>query len=177
MFERFDDEVRAVLVGVPQDAAAAGSTTTEAEHLLLGLASAPTTKAGRILHAHGVGRAVVLARLSDPAGGFSEADASALASVGVDLDAVQRAADEVFGEGAFAQAGVRPARGSGRFGESAKAALAASLPECLSSRSKEITTVHLLLGLLRDPNGRCSALLDPFGLDYDAVRDEDGKAA
>lgn len=177
MFERFTKDVRLMLVGVQQDAAVAGSTTIEAEHLLIGIASAPTTSAGRILDSHGVTRTGLLASLEEPTGGFSDFDADALASVGVDLIAVQRSADEVFGEGAFARAGIRPLRGRARFGESAKTALARSLQEALATDSKEISTTELLLAMMRDPKGRCAILLKPFGLDYDTVRREAGQAA
>lgn len=177
MFERFDKETKGVLVGAPAEAAAAGSRTIEAEHLLLSMAAASSTEAGRLLRRHQVTRAGLLAALVDPRGGFDQADVEALSSVGVDLAAIQNAADDLFGAGSFAQAGVRPARGAARFGESAKTALALSLQESLSSKSRRISTLHLLLGLIRDPSGACTRLLAPFGLDYDAIRKSVDEAA
>ena len=177
MFERFDAEVKQILVGAPSDAAVSGSSTIEAEHLLVGMASAPRCQAGRLLQAHRITRRDLLNALRDPSGGFSDTETAALASLGVDLASIQRSADEVFGQGAFARAGIRPSRGTARFGESAKTALALSLHESLSARSKRITTIHLLLALLKDPKGRCAGLLDDFGLDYDTVHREAEAAA
>lgn len=177
MFERFDAELKQVLVGAPADAALTGSSTIEAEHLLVGLASAPRCAAGRLLHGHGVTRGGLIDALRDPSGGFTDADAAALASVGVDLRSIQQSADEVFGDGAFARAGVRPSRGTPRFGESAKAALALALQESIVARSKRISTVHLLLAVLRDPDGGCAGLLEGSGVDYGTVRREADAAA
>ena len=177
MFERFDKEVRSVLAGATLDASAAGSTTIEPEHLLVGLASAPASEAGAILRSHNVTRTSLLHAIRGPSGGFTPSDADALARLGIDLAAVERAADETFGPGAFAQAGVRPTRGGARFGETAKAVLPLALHEALAVESKTITTVHLLLALVRDPRSRCAALLAPAGLDYDSVKAEARKAA
>jgi ATP-dependent Clp protease ATP-binding subunit ClpA len=177
MFERFDKELKQVLIGAPRDAAMAGSTTIEAEHLLIGLVSSADTKAGALLNAHGMTRSGLLSALNDVDGGFDDLDADALATIGIDLSAIQRSADEVFGPGALGRAGLRPSRGGARFGESAKSALSGSLHESVASRSRRITPVHLLLALARDPQEPCARLLATAGLDYETIRREAAEAA
>lgn len=172
MFERFGKDVKQLLMAVHGDAAIAGSTTVEGEHLLVALASAPETAGGAVLRAHGVTRGGLLSALDDRSGGFDDGDAAALFSIGIDLAQIQRSARRIFGDTAFGRAGVRPRKGGRRFGESAKTALAVSLQESLSSGSRTITTLHLLLALARDPHSRSAQLLSAHGLDYDVVRAE-----
>ena len=175
MFERFDREVKQALTAAPGEAAVAGATTVSAEHLLLALAGNPSTAAGRILQSHGASREALRRAMLKSRGGMTMADSDALASLGIDLDAVEAAADQVFGPGAFARAGVRPARGGTRFGESAKTALSNSLHECLAAAEHNIGPTHLLLAISKDP--AASALLSRFGLSYDTIRAEANRAA
>ena len=177
MFERFDRDVRMVVSGAPHDAAATGSTTIEPEHLLLGLVSSPDTDAGAILSSHGVSRVALYGMLQAPSAGFDPTDAEALATVGIDVAAIEQAADNTFGPGSFARAGIRRPRGTARFGPAAKAAMAGAIRESVAAGSKRITSVHLLLALIRDPHSRCATLLAPSGLDYDSVRRAAGRAA
>ena len=104
---------------------------------------------------------------------FSEEDADALRSVGIDLDAVRRSVEEAFGPGALDRgtSGGRK-RGHIPFTRGAKKALELALREALQLGHNYIGTEHLLLGLVRDE--RCSAarLLAARDLSRERVRTE-----
>ena len=63
--------------------------------------------------------------------GSGELDAGALASVGIDLEAVSASADEVFGRGALDQARRSPTKGHIPFTADAKKALELALREAV----------------------------------------------
>ncbi len=105
----------------------------------------------------------------------TEPDAEALAAVGIDLEAVRSAVEENFGPDAWqAAAGGAPAEtgwltrllpgrsdlsGKHRLTPGARKSLELGLREALAHSSPEITATHLLLGLLRDPGPRATALI------------------
>ncbi|PJI94814.1 Clp protease N-terminal domain-containing protein [Luteimicrobium subarcticum] len=104
----------------------------------------------------------------------AELDADALASLGIDLDAVRAHADAVFGAGALdapapseARRGRRP---RGRLTSDAKRALELALREAGRLHDKQLTSAHLLLGLLRDADSPASRTLAAASADVPALR-------
>jgi hypothetical protein len=94
MFERFTADARTVVIHAQQHARRLGHRYTGCEHLLLALA-ATDTPAGGVLREHGitpdrVEEEVVRSAGLGPAGAlFADIDRDALASIGINLDAVR----------------------------------------------------------------------------------------
>lgn len=96
------------------------------------------------------------------------------ASLGIDLEAVRRSAEKVFGPGALDRGrrqrrglfGRRGGAGGGHipFDREAKSALEGSLRAALAHQHNYIGTEHLLLGLLATRPGTASALLQRAGM-------------
>lgn len=166
MFERFTKEARAVVTGAQGVARAAGSRSIDTRHLLLPLIETP----GRVPQAlrdagADVAALATRARADLRAGGI---DGDALAGIGIDLDAVRRQAEAVFGPDALERAAHTP-KGHIPFTSDAKKALELSLREAIRLHQKSIVSSHLLLGIVRgDSPGR--ALLIGAGVDIAALR-------
>jgi ATP-dependent Clp protease ATP-binding subunit ClpA len=176
MFERFTKEARAVVVGAQEVARETGTRTVDTRHLLVVLLERPGPVADAARAVEADGQAVVTqARADLLAGGL---DADALAGIGIDLDAVRRQADAVFGPDALERAG-RKAGGSVKFATDAKKSLELALREAIRLKHKGIDSVHLMLGILRaECPGR--ALLERAGVDAGELRtalEEQRKAA
>ena len=166
MFERFTKEARAAVVGTQEVARDTGSRSIDTRHLLVVLVEdrGPVHCALRDTGAD-VEAVAEQARADLRAGGI---DGVALAGIGVDLDAVRRQADAVFGRGALERAGRVPG-GHIPFTPDAKKALELALREAIRLKQKSIYPGHLLLGILRaQSSGR--ALLQEVGVDVDALR-------
>jgi ATP-dependent Clp protease ATP-binding subunit ClpA len=129
MFERFTHDARSAVVQAQEHARRLGHHYIGCEHLLLAAASADAP-ASAAVREHGVTPESVeteiirLVGRGQAASLFSAADREALATIGIDLDAVQARIEAAFGPGAFA----RPAPGACRRGrpwprDSAKARL------------------------------------------------------
>ncbi|MDY7106729.1 MAG: Clp protease N-terminal domain-containing protein [Actinomycetota bacterium] len=193
MFERFTHASRDVVIRSRGAALDLGHGRIGTEHLLLGLLEAPTP-VGRVLADVGVTPEVVVARVErerrrrEP---DLDADRRALASLGIDLDRVQDAVDESFGEGTFRSAkpvvvdGPRGRAwrrlrnrlhrrncdgGRGRFSPRAKKVLELSLREAIRLRHRRIEPEHVALGILRDGGGMAALVLADHGLCFDALR-------
>jgi ATP-dependent Clp protease ATP-binding subunit ClpA len=166
MFERFTTEARAAVVEAQQVARETGSHSIDTRHLLIVLAEDEGPVHRALGEAGAEARAVSReARAELRAGGL---DADALAGLGIDLDAVRRQADAVFGPGALERAG-RASRGRTPFTPDAKKALELALREAIRLKRKSIDNALLLLGILRADNpGR--AVLRRAGVDTDALR-------
>jgi len=166
MFERFTKEARAAVVGAQQIARETGSRSIDTRHLLVVLVENPGPVYRALGDAGGDAVAVATSARTDlRAGGL---DSEALAALGIDLDAVRRQADAVFGAGALERAGNTP-RGHIPFTPDAKKALELALREAVRLRQKSIHSGHLLLGILRADNP-ARALLLRAGVDTDALR-------
>jgi ATP-dependent Clp protease ATP-binding subunit ClpA len=166
MFERFTKEARAAVTGAQQVARDTSSRSIDTRHLLVALIESPGP-AQRALRDTGADVATLAAeaRADVRAGGL---DADALAGIGIDLDAVRRQADAVFGPDALERAGRKPA-GHIPFSADAKKSLELALREAIRLRQKSIHSGHLLLGILRAQSpGR--TLLQRAGVDTDALR-------
>ncbi len=175
MFERFTKEAQAAVVGAQQVARETGSRAVDTRHLLVALAQG-SGSVHRALTASGVepGPVVSKARADLRAGGL---DGDALATLGIDLDAVRRQADAVFGRDALERASRTP-RGHIPFTPDAKKALELALREAIRLKHRSIRSAHLLLGMLRGDNPGRDLLLQA-GADTDALRTalEDGARA
>ncbi|MEV7927642.1 MULTISPECIES: Clp protease N-terminal domain-containing protein [unclassified Kitasatospora] len=179
MFERFTDPARQVVAAAQQEAGELRHDRIGTEHLLLAILARPDDPAAGVLIGlgldHGAARRAVV-RLLGPGD-----DTQALASIGVDLDAVRAAVESAFGEGALdAPAEEEPKRrgwfrldsraGRSPFSARAKKALELSLRESLRLKSGQIAVGHLLLGVLREGDGFGARVIVDHGLDPQAVR-------
>ena len=153
MFERFTTDARTVVAEAHVIARQTGSAMIDTRHVLIALAETDNT-ARTVLGEAGVDTATLGARLRHEVAS-GDLDADALASLGIDLNAVRRRADTVFGVGALDRAGHRSPSGHLPFAAEAKKSLELALREAVRLHSNSITANHLLLGLLR--NTGCTA--------------------
>jgi ATP-dependent Clp protease ATP-binding subunit ClpC len=94
------------------------------------------------------------------------AGARALASANVTLEAAWREAETLIGRGLQEQSRHIP------FTEQAKQSLELSLREALDSGDGYIGTGHILLGLIRQGDGRAVEMLGRMGADLDHLREQ-----
>jgi ATP-dependent Clp protease ATP-binding subunit ClpA len=165
MFERFTDRAREAVVRAQEEARTLGHRWIGTEHLLLGVAADGEGLAARVLSDAGVTLEELRDAVAAHIGRGSAHDADALAAIGIDLDAVRRAVESAFGEGALE----RTRAGCVPFTPRAKRALELALREARHLGHDFIGTEHILLGLVR---GECVArkLLLERGLDQDRLR-------
>jgi hypothetical protein len=172
VFERLHEDARAVVIAAAREEAdGTGRGRIGCEHLLLGVLSVPGPGADA-LAAAGLDLPGLRALLAPaPADRADPLDAEALASIGIDLDAVRRAADATFGPGALDR--TRPAgRGlSGvRFTGDAKKAMQGALLAARRFRQRRISTGHLLIGVLDQGASPALDLLTRAGVSPAALR-------
>ena len=147
MFERFVREARQVALEATSVAAGLGSSSVEAEHLLVSLAAT-----------------------DHPAG-------SALRDAGLDpqelRDAIQRDFERVLGRVGIDVSAVDLSsncrRTKPRWGASAKQGLERALAEAKRRGDRHIGCEHILLGLLRAEHGTVPRLLAAEGIDRDEL--------
>ncbi|GAA3940048.1 Clp protease N-terminal domain-containing protein [Actinomadura viridis] len=170
MFERFTKEARGAVIGAQQEARALSSRTIGTEHLLLALldGEGPAAEAlrGQGLRA-GPLRATVARR-----SGTGDLDADALRTLGIDLDAVRRAAEDSFGEGALDAPAGRFRKGHIPFTAESKKALELSLRHAVRLKHQRLGTGHILLGVLHDGGSEAARVLGAEGVDLASVRAE-----
>jgi ATP-dependent Clp protease ATP-binding subunit ClpC len=135
MFERFTDRARRVVVLAQGEARLLDHNYIGTEHLLLGL----------LEEQEGVA-------------------ASALVTLGVELERVRTEVETMIGRGHERPAGHIP------FTPRAKKVLELSLREALALGHNYIGTEHILLGLLREGEGVAAQVLTALGVDLDRVR-------
>lgn len=171
MFERFTTAARSAVIDAQRHARECGHTEIGAGHVLLGVLDDPQSPASRVLVDLGLDRTALVEQVR-AAGSL---DAEALASLGIDLDAVRRQAEQAFGPGALDRGrrqrrglfGRRGAGGHIPFDREAKSALEGSLRAALAHQHNYIGTEHLLLGLLATKPGTAVDLLRRAGLTAD----------
>jgi ATP-dependent Clp protease ATP-binding subunit ClpA len=153
MFERFTTPARDVVVQAQDSARRVGDDQIGVEHLLLGLLASDEGdgRARSILAEFGVTTEAVERELAarHVPGRLGAAEADALESIGIDLEAIRRRVEEAFGEGALDRGVRRPRRGHIPFTRQAKKVLELSLREARALRHDYIGTEHVLLGLTR----------------------------
>jgi ATP-dependent Clp protease ATP-binding subunit ClpA len=170
MFERFTAGARQSVVQAQEIARDLGDTRITPAHLVVALASVEDPAAAA-LAAHGASREALLDRFDRDG-----LDANALAALGIDLDAVRRQADTVFGVGALDRADARGRRPAGHlpFTRDAKKTLEIALREAIRLGHKRIEAGHVLLAVIRltDTDGHALLLrcgVDPAALAADVV--------
>ncbi|MBD0674073.1 Clp protease N-terminal domain-containing protein [Streptomyces sp. CBMA156] len=179
MFERFTDAARQVVVTARQEARELRHERIGTEHLLLAILGLPQEPAAAVLIGAGLDREAALRVVRSRLGDGDRAQA--LASIGVDLEAVREAVESVFGEGALDAPPEEPKRrgwfrsggaksGAVPFTAGARKALELSLRESLRLKSGEIAVGHLLLGVLREGEELGARMVVEHGLDPEAVR-------
>jgi ATP-dependent Clp protease ATP-binding subunit ClpA len=178
VFERFTTQARAVVTRAQREARQLGHPSIGTQHVLLGILDEPDAAAGRALGALGLDGDEVrddVRRFEQDRAAFSEEDADALRSVGIDLDEVRRTVEEAFGPGALERStSDRRGLGAGHipFTAESKKALELALREALHLGHRYIGTEHLLLGLVRDEGSSASRILSARGVDRERVRAE-----
>ena len=166
MFERFTTDARRVVVGAQVEARALDHDWVGTEHLLLAVLAENGSPMQATLAGLGITHAGCLARVVDEVGGGDgdgAADAAALGALGIDLVEVLRRVEASFGHDTARALDTRavPCRrrwfrrrrnatgGHLRFTKRARTSLELALRESMSLRSGEITSAHIVLGLLR----------------------------
>lgn len=174
MFERFTSEARTAVVHAQEVARRLSHDRIGPEHLMLAVLEDETGLATRVLTELGLGRDVFERHVAS----LGIADADALRSIGIDLDAVRQQAESSFGPGALDDSGrTRRRRGILRrrvdhipFTAPAKKALELSLRHALALGHKHIGTEHLVLAMVHDDGAPVARALLRLGVAPDAVR-------
>lgn len=174
MFERFTDDAREAVVAAQREAAALHHGWIGTEHLLLGVLATDGPGA-RLLAGFGVDAPAVRGDVVRIVGiGEDTIDPDALATLGIDLDAVRERVEKAFGPGALTPRR-RCRRGGGSihipFTARAKKALELTLREALSLGSRKLGADHLVLALLREGDGVAARILTERGVTLAAARD------
>lgn len=174
MFERFSKEARAVVVLAQEEARRLRHPFIGTEHLLLALLEEGEGPAAQALKDHGLTTAALRRRILDFTGqGGDDLDSDALATLGIDLDAVRRATEASFGPGALDSRSRKPMKsGHIPFSKRAKKVLELSLREALRLGHDHIGTGHVLLGLIREGDGCAPQILIATGVDLPTLRDQ-----
>jgi ATP-dependent Clp protease ATP-binding subunit ClpA len=173
MFERFHKDARQAVVTAQEEALALGHNRIGTVHLLLGLINDQEGTAGEALREHGLRAGDLRERVRRVAWADHTADPidrQALASIGIDLDAVRRSVEASFGEGALESG--RRTKGHLPFTPQAKKSLELSLRSAIALKQKHIESGHVLLGVLRatgDDNLALQVLTDAQ-VDLDGLR-------
>jgi ATP-dependent Clp protease ATP-binding subunit ClpA len=175
VFERFTTQARSVVTLAEQEAREHGRPNIGTQHLLLGILATPDTAGARALEALGIRERDVredVRRLDRDRSAFSDEDADALRSVGIDLDEVRRTVEQTFGSGALergATAGARSWAGHVPLTPGSKKALELALREAIHLGQRSIGTEHLLLGLVRDDGCSGARILAARGADRERL--------
>ncbi len=162
MFEKFSRLARVAVVGAQEDAKELGANRIGPEHLLLGVLAGAEPDLAAVLDARDISADRVRAQLAERAATtpLGASDAEALRSIGIDLDAVQASVTENFGPQAWEQAEPDIKRGifdklkgsswgNIPFSVGAKKSLELAVREAVHRKDHDISSAHLLLGILR----------------------------
>ncbi|MDT4986837.1 MAG: hypothetical protein QOI74_931 [Micromonosporaceae bacterium] len=177
MFERFTKNARQTVLTALRIATERRADKTGPEHLLLAVVAVDGTGA-RLLAEYGVTAASLSGALdaATQRAGLTDAEISALRSVGIDADEVFRRIEQAFGPAAFDEPTPAPPRRrrgllGGPFDPQARKVMELSLREALALGHRSIGTEHLLLGILRQGvSGPMSTVLSENGVSYDDAR-------
>ncbi|QKV95050.1 peptidase [Streptomyces sp. NA02950] len=174
MFEKFTGSAREVVHGAVHHARETGSAKVGEPELLLALLDRTGSPAATVLAglgAHGR-RASIERSLAEVRrrGGISDADAEALAGLGIDVEEIVARVEEAHGAGALAaprspgprSGGLRRGGRGGRrpFAPEARSVLERSLRIALGRGDRHIGDEHLLLALLARPGVAANVLAD-----------------
>ncbi len=164
MLERFTRQARQVVESAALAARGSG-TDIGCEHLLLGITQTGSGPAAQALTAAGL-TPDRLRQLTPAPAGEEPLDADSLAVVGIDLDAVRRAAETAFGPGALdrpsqEQRGRRGRPATRRTGMTpdCKMAIELGLRAAQQAKDSSISPGHLLIGLIDQGDNSATRLL------------------
>ena len=166
MFERFTTEARNVVAGAQDEAGALRNPFIGPDHLLLSMVTRDSIGGG-LLQSRGLDAITVRDRLRDGDGPDNRLDSEALATLGIDLDAVRQVAEAQFGPGALAPNARPMPHGHIPFSPAAKKVLELAVREATAGNSSSINSGHLLLGLLA--GGSVGRLVVAAGIDVDEL--------
>ncbi|MDV9171293.1 Clp protease N-terminal domain-containing protein [Streptomyces sp. W16] len=176
MFERFTKDARAVVQSAVEHCERSGSGSVEAEHLLLALLDREGSRASFTLtalgltteeHKESLRQALADARRR---AGLSQADADALAGLGIDVSEIVARVEEVHGVGAMSGERKFKESWSGRrvFSRGAKNVVEKSLRIAVAHHDRHIGDEHLLLALTILP-GVPGEVLANHGVTHEAA--------
>ncbi len=175
MFERFTEDARLAVRTAQEEARRLRHPAIGTEHLLLALAGAGEGPGRQALRDRGLDATDLRRRVAGIVGSADDdaLDPEALATLGIDLDAVRRVTEASFGPGALDASGrKRMPTGHIPFSKRAKKVLELSLRESLSLGHRYIGSGHLLLGLIREGEGLGVKVLVDAGVDLTELRQE-----
>lgn len=176
MFERFTDRARKVLVEAQAEAVETAVGFIGTEHLLMGMLREGTGVAGVVLAQHGITlepvRQKATAELAEQGHVGRPDRAAALATLGIDLEAVRSAVEAAFGEGALRDPATSPP-----FTPRARNSLELALAASQRWSQRYIGTEHLLVGLIDEGEGLAVSILKDLGADLAAINDAVKKTA
>jgi hypothetical protein len=176
MFGPFYADAREAVALARREAIRQGQGSIGCGHLLLGVLAAGHGPGAQALFAAGVDPARVRASIVGPTLPPSEPlDAEALASLGIDLDAVRRATEAAFGPGALDRTQTAGRGGDRRLGgirlnAQTKKAIELALRTTSKLRGGHISTGHLLIGIIDQGENDALAALTAAGADTAALR-------
>jgi ATP-dependent Clp protease ATP-binding subunit ClpA len=185
VFERFTDRARGSVVSAQEEARELHHPYIGTEHLLLGLLRDSASVGYQALDRLGVRHDDVRSEVVRVVGegrppALAETDAEALRLIGIDIDEVRRRVEETFGEGALEpvvrgrrrrrRRGCVSSAGRIPFTPRAKKVLECALREAKTLRHDYIGTEHILLGLLRVPDGLAAGMLAERDVSDEQVR-------
>jgi ATP-dependent Clp protease ATP-binding subunit ClpA len=170
MFERFVAQSRKVIVLSQEEARQLHHQYIGTEHLLLAMAIQQEGAAADALHEHGLTVEVVREQIVQLIG--DDLDSEALATLGINLDAVREATEAAFGPGALSSKPGKMLTGHIPFSKRAKKVLELSLREALRLQQDHIGTGHILLGLIREGEGLAAQVITRTGVDLEELRED-----
>ena len=173
MFDRFTSEARDVVARSQDEARQLRHAFIGPEHLLISMAGG-SGPGSLVLQGHDITAEALREQLRAMTG--DELDAAALAALGIDLEKVRAATEANLGPGALHKRAPVPS-GHIPFSKPAKKVLELAVREAMRFHSGEISSGHLLLGLLReaetgDHQALVARLLQEPGLDLGVLRAE-----
>jgi ATP-dependent Clp protease ATP-binding subunit ClpA len=171
VFERFTKPARESVVQAQGAARRIGDDHIGVEHLLLRLLAEEEGVAASVLSelgvtTEGVERELASRRASVRLG---PAEAEALESIGIDLEAIRRRVEESFGAGALDRGGARR-RGHLPFTREAKKTLELGAREAIALRHDSIGSEHILLGLTRAADEPAAGVLHALQAPPEVIR-------
>ena len=175
MFERFTEDARQAVVLAQEEAVALRHGWIGTEHVLLGVLATGGDGA-RLLAGFGAHPAGVRDDVVRMIGrGEDDIDPAALATLGIDLEAVRERVERAFGPGALSRRGQCRRGGVSMhvpFCRRAKKALELTLREATSLGERDLRAEHLVLGLLREGDGVAARVLTERGVTLAAAREK-----
>lgn len=186
MFERFTVPARRVVASAQEHARQLRHPYVGTEHLLLALLEPSSGIAAAVLRDARVEPARVRQEIERLVGAvppeWTDDDAAALRTIGIDLNAVLERIERTLGPDALTPPRCAPRRRgllrrhrfgrsqSLRFGPRSKKVLELALREALALRHNYIGAEHILLGLLREGDGLAARILTTSGVDLQQLR-------